>query len=391
MKNVIIYPHVGSYHHGYEATIRTIISLLERYYLRGLTHKMLFSTNPEEDHKFKLCAQCHIVPQNTSIKSQSSFRQLSNKILSLFVDGDFDVKNKLLNKIRKKSLLLYIAYDNFYYTQSNISYEINNRALRKGAKTVLCGCSVEPDSVDQEMLQGLKKFNFILAKEKMTFELLLGYGLKNVKFCPDSSFLLEPKSVDLPFGFNNEKIVGINLSPTILSYEKKHGIVLQNYISLIEYIIEKTDYKIALIPHVMKEFNDDRNLLDKLYHKFKYTGKVFSFAQHNELNASELKYIISKCAIMVTSRFHVAIASYSQSIPTLVVGYSVRTLGIAKDLFGDTEKYILPVQQLVQTDDLVKKFKVLKEEAKTIKTKLDNILPKYKEQIGIAFKEVSNL
>ena len=38
--------------------------------------------------------------------------------------------------------------------------------------------------------------------------------------------------------------------------------------------------------------------------------------------------------------------AYSSCVPTLVVGYSVKARGIARDIFGTEDRYVLPVQSL---------------------------------------------
>ncbi len=384
-------PHIGSFHHGYEAMVKTLNYLIEKNQgIKDPKKKFLFSVNPDEDYKFNLDKFITVSKED---RKNSSLAKFQSKLRRAFVknyDNNSGDSRKLFKRINKNSIVLFIAYENFYLNYPNLSNNLNDIAEKRGAKTVLCCFSIEPDAVDQEMLRDLKKFDFIFARERMTFDLLTQYGLKNIKFCPDTSFLLKAKSFTSSINFSEKEIIGINLSTTILSYEKKHGVVLKNYVSLINHLIENTDYQIALIPFVMKEFNDDRNLLEKLYNQFKNSGRVFLVAKKNELNANQLKYIISKCKVMVTSRFHVAIASFSQSIPTLVVGYSVRTLGIANDLFGSTEKYILPVQQLVNDYDLLSKFKIVDAESEFINAHLNKVLPNYINQIDLVFKGVSN-
>ena len=56
------------------------------------------------------------------------------------------------------------------------------------------------------------------------------------------------------------------------------------------------------------------------------------------------------------ARTHSTIAAYSSGVPTLVIGYSVKSRGIATDLFGTTEGYVLPVQEIRDTDSLIKAY-----------------------------------
>ena len=66
----------------------------------------------------------------------------------------------------------------------------------------------------------------------------------------------------------------------------------------------------------------------------------------------ELKGYIARCRFFVGARTHATIAAYSSCVPTLVLGYSVKSRGIARDLFGNEENYVLPVQSLQEPDEL---------------------------------------
>ena len=159
-----------------------------------------------------------------------------------------------------------------------------------------------------------------------------------------------------------------------MNNEKINGITLKNYIALIRYILEHTDMQIALIPHVVWEQNDDRKPLESLYQEFKGTGRVVFIADHN---AEELKCFIARCRFLVAARTHASIAGYSTQVPTLVIGYSVKARGIARDLFGNEEHYVLPVQSLQKEDELVKQFQWLQVHEKEIRQHYQAFMPQY--------------
>ena len=186
----------------------------------------------------------------------------------------------------------------------------------------------------------------------------------------------------LPKGFIENNTVGINLSPLVIKKENSDGITLKNYENLIEHIIENTDMNIALIPHVVWEHNDDREPLRYLYDKFKNTNRVVMI---EDANCVELKGYISKCRFFIGARTHATIAAYSTCVPTLVVGYSVKARGIAKDLFGTYENYVLPVQELKKENDLLDSFKWIYSNESNIKERLDKFIHSYKEK-GITSK-----
>lgn len=130
--------------------------------------------------------------------------------------------------------------------------------------------------------------------------------------------------------------------------------------------------------------NDDRKPLKELYDMFKDTNRVCLIEDHN---CMELKGYISRCRFFVGARTHATIAAYSTCVPTLVVGYSVKAKGIAKDIFGTYDNYVLPVQSLKGKDDLIKSFKWLVENEYDIKNHLNDFIPEYKEK-ALELKEI---
>ena len=80
---------------------------------------------------------------------------------------------------------------------------------------------------------------------------------------------------------------------------------------------------------------------------------------------------------MVASRTHASIAAYSTQIPTLVMGYSVKARGIARDLFGNEEHYVLPVQSLQQGNDLLKALQWLQTHEDEIRKHYRTFMPGY--------------
>ena len=131
---------------------------------------------------------------------------------------------------------------------------------------------------------------------------------------------------------------------------------------------------IALIPHVVWERNDDRIPLKTLNDKYSGTGRVIMVSDRS---CVEMKTVISRCRFFVGARTHATIAAYSTCVPTLVLGYSVKSRGIAKDLFGTDEDYVIPVQNMKSDMELVEGFKWLCDHEENIKDTLAVKIPEY--------------
>ena len=78
-------------------------------------------------------------------------------------------------------------------------------------------------------------------------------------------------------------------------------------------------------------------------------------------------------------------------MPTLVAGYSVKAKGIAKDIFGDYEHYVVPVQSLQKGGDLVTAFQWLMRREDDIRKHLQEFMPSYCAKAWETGKEIQKL
>lgn len=368
---IYFYAHGGSGNHGCEAIIRSTAKLLER-------PMTLWSGAPDQDKAYGLERIVAIrddrdrPPQKPSLPYYLSAVEMKTRhttsLHTKFRHGN------LLSQVERGSVYLSVGGDNYCYAGIETIFELNEWLHRKGAKTVLWGCSVEPSLLDnQAVVQDLEKHALITARESLTYQAMLRAGLSNVILCADPAFCLDKKELPLPAGFLPGKTVGVNVSPLVMSCGKD-TIVADNYVALVRFILENTDFHVALIPHVVVAQNDDRAALGELYRRFQDTGRVFMI---EDSDCEVLKGFISRCRFFVGARTHATIAAYSTCVPTLVSGYSVKARGIARDIFGQEEHYVLPVQCLDRADKLAGGFAWIMEHETQIRAHLEQTMPEY--------------
>lgn len=371
---LVLYPHGGSGNHGCEAIVRSTCKITQ-------ADVTLFSASPEEDKKVGLDAICNVQSDHCPISHFSL--QYFKAVFQTKFYGDTTAYDRIhfspvLKAAKTADYILSIGGDNYCYGVPKFIYLVNKEIRKKGGKTILWGCSVEPDSIKGEMLEDLQGYTHIIARESITYQAMKSKGLKQAILIPDPAFQLNRIDLPLPDNFIEGNTVGINVSPMIIGYESNKGVTLQNYIELINYIITQTDMQIALIPHVVWSHNDDRIPLKILYDKFKDTGRICMIKDHT---AEELKGYIARCRILIAARTHASIAAYSEKIPTLVIGYSVKAKGIATDIFGTDKNYVIPVQSLHQKDDLQQAFQYFLRHEKDIQQRLNLVIPEYKQSV----------
>ncbi len=388
MKKLLLYAHAGSRNHGCEAIVRSTLKILN---LNNIDVSLATFRVQEDidflspDFKLNFITYKRYEGIHPVRLVDAGLRKLKLKRDFLFSHSQKDISENL----DRDTLCLSIGGDNYCYGIPRWIYYTNTMAAGKGSKTVFWGCSVDPEAINAEMLDDLKKYSLIIARESITHQAFIDKGLSNTILLPDPAFTLDVKPVGLPEGFAEGNTIGINVSPLIMKSETSGGIVFKSYTRLIQHILDTTDSCIALIPHVLWEHDNDMLPLSKLYEMFRNTGRVVLVG--DTYNCMELKFLISSCKLFIGARTHATIAAYSTGVPTLVIGYSVKARGIAKDSFGSEGKYILPVQKLQQEDQLIKAYEALKENADHIREHLSGFMPGYIERAYSAGTPVRKL
>lgn len=370
----VLFMHTGSANHGCEALVRTTAKLLG-----GPENVLLWSFSKREDEIYGSAeAVGSIVESEQLIRfSLPYFEALIRRKFLHQPDANMTV---FLRETFKNRIAISIGGDNYCYPWSAKQAITLDKEIRKYAKaTVLWGCSIDPEAVTPEMVEDLAGFDLITARESLTYELLKPINPKTI-LVADPAFLLEKEELPLPENFIENNTVGINVSPLIMQYGTEENRILANYEELIRYILEKTDMNVCLIPHVVWEHNDDRIPLRYLFNKFKDSGRM---CMVEDGNCKELKGYIARCRFFVGARTHATIAAYSSGVPTLVVGYSVKSRGIAKDLFGTEENFVLPVQELNTNFDVTASFIWLVHNETVIRDHLVHIMPEYRERANV--------
>lgn len=378
----VLYMHTGSGNHGCEAIVRTTAKLLG-----GPKEVDLWSLTKTEDEKYNVTTCVGKIYESEQIKRGSI--PYFEALLKRKVLGQKNANMEIfLRELFRDKIAVSIGGDNYCYPWSaKKGAELDKKIRKYCSANVLWGCSIDPEAITEELKEDLKGFDLITARESITYELLKAINPNTVKVA-DPAFLLERVDKELPPEFIEGNTVGVNISPLIMEYGTEGNLILDNYRELIRYIITETDMNVCLIPHVIWNYNNDRKPIDILFHEFEDSGRVCKI---EDGSCTELKGYIARCRFFVGARTHATIAAYSSYVPTLVVGYSVKSRGIANDLFGMEENYVLPVQMLINVEDLKREFCCLLEHESEIKKRLFYYIPLYQELARIGAREVENL
>lgn len=393
MKKILLYQHVSSYNHGCEALVRVVSNSVKNVYPDSKVY--LSSFKPDEDLPFNIATVDEIVKNRHWCRRLSIgwfLNRFFKKALKIkFLSRNFGVFKDNVKLSKDMDCCIAIGGDNYCYNKGKSDWATNLEMKKKCSKMMLFGCSIEPDELPGELCEHLSIFDAITVRESISYEAFVKCGLGDkAHLVADPAFLLEPDGVDFPEGWREGQMVGINLSPLILNYTEKRDKVVESIYALVDYILGKTEMNIVLIPHVRIFNGDDMEMLQPIFERYNDTGRVLLLDDYS-LSCRQLKGYISACRFFIGARTHSIIAAYSTCVPALALGYSVKAKGIARDIFGNEENLVLPVQTFDDPEATVRGFEYLVEHEDEIKERLVSIMPSYKEKARIServFKEL---
>lgn len=212
---------------------------------------------------------------------------------------------------------------------------------------------------------------FIIIREEISKNYLEEMGIKTpIYLAPDCAFILEPspderikeilekESIEVRF-----PLVGVSVNSMFLNDEN----YLHTLSKLIDYMIEKYNLNVLLIPHVISlsdKIKGDEIINKEIYSRIKYKENVNLI--QGDYSPNELKGIIKLVDVFIGGRMHANIAAISNNIPTLATSWSHKYQGIMKTL--GQENYVINIENIefdalkLIIDDLWSKREKIKKE-----------------------------
>lgn len=366
MKKILIYGINSLKNRGCEALVNSTIYQIDKDV--ELTAATFDYDHDKEFYKdrIKKWVKHHKHDEKDMTEEEKELHKYYQSIPFDYNNFELLYQNEVTKEMENADISIHIGGDNYCYGVNEWMYSLNTYAKKIGKKTVLWGASLYDEITDLKLIEDLKKYDLLMLREKISYNAIKKYiDEEKLMLVPDCAFSLKPKKVKLNPWYENRKILGINLSPLVIKSDEN----LKAAIDLMKYILKATDYDILLVPHVTVSESDDMKILRKLKKEFTDDKRVY--LEEGNFNCQEIKYIISKCDLLIAARTHASIAAYSTNIPTLVIGYSVKSRGIAEDIFGNYKDYVLPTEE-ISFETLKEKFDYLNTNQNKIKKILKN-------------------
>ena len=362
-----LFNHVGSLNHGCEAIIRGTVNIIEN--ADKNSEFVLSSFNPESDKGIE-----DVEAKQFSTRELTKAEYLMSAInIRLNHSEKYALKKMYAPVVEQAAdcdICLSVGGDTYCYGDNSGIQTLTEELKASGKKVVLWGVSIGEEDLTDDKLENLRIFDAIFAREPITYELLKRKEANSsIYLNADPAFCMEREDLPVIDGFTKDNTLGLNVSPLI---EKGNSKISEIIFQFIDYVLENTTLNILLIPHVLEKDNNDYAYMTRFADKFEETNRVKMLP--DTLNAKQYKGYIARTRFFVGARTHATIAAYSNGVPTVVLGYSVKSRGIAKDLFGE-EKYVVNSKELTDSSELIDEFNSLIDNEPEIKETLKKIIP----------------
>lgn len=280
--------------------------------------------------------------------------------------------SKFLNLMKYDDICLITGGDTLCYDDNEIPFIISE-CNKYHHPSIIWGCSFGKENFSQMKLNALKHATAITVRESITYEYLTNeLHLNNITLVSDPAFSLNPEPIDLPDYFKNLNLVGINVSNFVI---EPNNTIMSQLILLINKITEIAKNEVVFIPHVFWLDQDDRVVCNRILENIKHPDKVH-ILDSSQMNYEQIRYAISKCRFFIGARTHAMISAYSTCVPSIALGYSVKSLGIAKDLELN-EKLVIDCRNKNDGTELIESFNYLLQHETEIRTHLVKVMPEY--------------
>lgn len=389
MSKVYLCGHTGSVNRGCEAILRSTTGLLRQH---AAGEVGIMTQDLAYDRRLGLDRIAALIPyldRPFHIKVMSVLRR---KLLRDGVWAGRWLNRSLFDRVKPGDILFNVGGDTYCYGTPNLSYAMNDMARERGIPTVFWGCSVDERVLsDPRMREDIGKYSYIVARETISYERLRQAAADpdRVLLACDPAFWLEAEQTHLPVGFLPGNTVGINISPLVLKdCTDDENIMCANVYQLIDHILNETDMHVCLIPHVYdpEHNSQDIRVLRHLYRC--YAGDPRVSLVEETLSCTQLKYIISNCRFFIGARTHTVIAAYSSAVPALAISYSVKSIGLARDLLGSEADYAVEWKKISDPLELWNRLCVLMEREAALRDRYARVLPGYRATIHTAIDTI---
>lgn len=372
----------GVYNYGCEAIVRGTESILRREFPDA---EIIYASRRPADDRRRL-AGCQVRVTDRGKHRRYSLRNICRKALST-IGVTWHPTSDPSSLLQNVDAVFSIGGD-LYTLSATGGYSMSfakfgDLAQRCGVPCILWGASVGPftknPAAEKAYKEHLKRLSLITARESATVEYLQALGVSdNVVACADPAYVVasERKAGSLPQG--NAFTIGVNFSPLSARHACLNtGEAIDVQAKMIERIIRAHGARVVLIPHVVCDFDpgdDDLRYLRSLRRSLSPDCQHAVTLLEHVPGFVAVKKQLAKLDLVIAARMHCAINALAARIPTILVAYSQKALGMAEYVYGN-RNWVVTIEEHAQVGLLEGKVTAMREQNIEIRQYLTARMP----------------
>lgn len=301
-------------------------------------------------------------------------------------------------QIASVDAVIAVGGDNYSldYLLPSLYMGIDRLAMDMGKPVCLWGASVGPFEREPAFVPAIRdhlsRMTWIGVRESLSYRYLTEtLGLGNVGMMADPAFTLAKAPTESAAFWpqaGEMGVIGFNISPLIERYKSEEQNLREEAIGFIRAAVAK-GFAILLVPHVIPKEGDPKNndsmYMARMLEDVQDLGDRVTLMP--SLNAAQIKDVVSRLRFFIGARTHATIAALSSGVPTISISYSVKAIGINRDLFGD--RPVVLETPLLTTESLLGKLDYLLDKETEIRDRLRTVLPEWRGKVEDAMLSIA--
>jgi len=327
------------------------------------------------------------------------FRKQANRVLRRLRIGHQMLADEYRGWLERPGCVLSIGGDMFtlwrgeeHATHFPIA-EHAREIMNAGKPLVLWGASVGPFDANPHAVEAyrdvLSRMRLIVVREPVTLEYLRRLGVTSpLRLAPDPAFVMEvERSNTVPA--RHRSLVAVNLSPLSVEYGLKGASIEAAAVELADWIegmVRRTDADVALVPHVIcpeRPEDDDYGFLKRIQETLSDEASSRVQLLPPDLGALRTKAFLAGCTAAVAARMHCAIAAMSMGVPTLLLSYSPKSVGMCQYVYGSRD-WVVPLS--AGKEEVMRRLDELIGRGEAVRSVLQERVPQLKAEALCAGK-----
>lgn len=277
-------------------------------------------------------------------------------------------------QLAKTNCVLCIGGDLYTFAENESGWEYPWNIVEAGNKIMDMGCpfviwcaSVGPFDCNalqlKKLLEHFQRCTAVIVREPESYQYLKEKLSKsdNIHLAADPAFLMEPVALEESIWRPREKTtVAVNLSAGCIEHvfgANRLSEIRDNYTRLLSRLIGLKNMDILLVPHV----SDDHKFLEPVYSTLRNESGISVSILPRNIGSQATKWAISQCDLLLTMRFHCALAGIGTCTPTIILLSTDKGRKLALDIYQGKTQHLLPILGMKETDLLRKIESVLKD------------------------------